>query len=236
MNKKDIALITGASRGIGKGLAIRLAREKNNIMLFGRDLKALEKTKRELEPYEVESEIFTGDVSDYSFAVNAVKKITEKYGKVDHLINNAGTRVFKKVIDASLDEFKKQIDSNLYGVFNFTKACLPSMIERRSGSIVNIISLAGKNSFVTGSMYSASKHAALGFTRSLMLEVREFNIRVAAICPGSVDTEFFDGTDLKPNRDKILKVEDVAESVLAVLKMPVHALISEIDLRPTNPK
>ncbi len=236
MKENGIALVTGASRGIGKGLAIRLAAEKNNILLFGRDLKALEKTRKELDTYNVQSEIFTGDVSDENFVNSSIDKILSKYGKIDYLINNAGTRVFKKVIDASLDDFKKQIDANLYGVFNFTKACLPSMIERRSGSIINIISLAGKNSFVTGSMYSASKYAALGFTRSLMLEVREYNIRVAAICPGSVDTEFFNGTDLKPNRKKILKVEDVAESVISVLKMPVNALISEIDLRPTNPK
>ena len=110
------------------------------------------------------------------------------------------------------------------------------MIEKKSGAIINIVSLAGKNSFVGGAMYSASKHAALGFTKSLMLEVREFNIRVAAICPGSVDTEFFNGSSMNPNRDKILKPEDIAETVLLILKLPVRALISEVDIRPTNPK
>lgn len=236
MNINDVTIITGASRGIGRGLAIRFAREKNKIMLFGRDADALATTKNGLSNYAVENEIFAGDVSDKDFVKKSVDKILDKFGRVDHLINNAGTRTFNKVIDASLDEFKKQIDANLYGIFNFTKACLPSMIERKSGSIINIISLAGKNSFVTGSMYSASKHAALGFTKSLMLEVREYNIRVAAVCPGSVDTQFFGGTDMKPNREKILKVEDIAETVMAILKLPPHALISEIDIRPTNPK
>ena len=236
MQAGDITIITGASRGIGKGLALRFAREKHKIMLFGRDEKALEETASELKKLGAESAIFTGDVSDAEFVNYSVNEILSKYGRTDHLINNAGTRVFKKVIDADLEDFKKQIDANLYGIYNFTKACLPSMIERMSGSIINILSLAGKNSFVTGSMYSASKHAALGFTKSLMLEVREYNIRVAAVCPGSVDTSFFSGTSMKPNRDKILKVEDVAESVAAILNLPVHALMSEIDLRPTNPK
>ncbi len=236
MNENDVTIITGASRGIGRGVAVRFASEKNKIMLFGRDADALRATRNELKPYGIENEIFTGDVSDADFVNKCVNKIIDKFGRVDHLINNAGTRIFKKVTDATLGEFKKQIDANLYGIFNLTKACLPFMIERKSGSIINIVSLAGKNSFVTGSMYSASKYAALGFTRSLMLEVREYNIRVAAVCPGSVDTQFFDGTDMKPNRDKILKVEDIAETVLAILKLPPHALISEIDIRPTNPR
>jgi short-subunit dehydrogenase len=140
------------------------------------------------------------------------------------------------LIESNLEDFKKQINVNLYGIYNFTKAVVDKMIERRRGSIINIASLAGKNSFVGGTMYSASKHAVLGFTRSLMLELREFNIRVAAVCPGSVATEFFGGPGRHPNHDKILKAEDVADSVMAILKLPVSALLSEIDLRPTNPK
>jgi 3-oxoacyl-[acyl-carrier protein] reductase len=109
------------------------------------------------------------------------------------------------------------------------------MIQRKSGSIINIASLAGKNSFVGGTMYSATKHALLGFTRSLMLEVRQYDIRVAAVCPGSVYTEF--GSGLQTNRkDYILHIEDVAHAVSAIMKLPVTALMSEIDLRPTNPK
>ncbi len=236
MSERELSIVTGGNRGIGKGIALRLAKEGHDVIITGRDVEALKKTEKEIKDIGVSCEYYTGDVADENFADETVKTIIEKYGKVDHLINNAGTRVFKKVIDASLDDFKKQVDANLYGVFNFTKAALPGMIERKKGSVINIISLAGKNSFVTGSMYSASKHAALGFTKSLMLEVREYNIRVAAICPGSVDTEFFDGSGMKPNKDKILKPDDVADALLAIIKLPARALISEIDLRPTNPK
>jgi len=234
--EKEISIVTGGNRGIGKSIAIKLAKENHDVIIFGRDEKTLKNTSDELINLGARSEYFRGDAADEKFVKDSVNKIFEKYGKIDNLINNAGTSVFKKVIDASLDEFKEQINPNLYGIFNFSKAVLPIMTEKKSGAIINIISLAGKNSFVCGAMYSASKHAALGFTKSLMLEVREFNIRVAAICPGSVDTEFFNGSSMKPNRDKILKPEDIAETVTLILKLPVRALISEVDLRPTNPK
>ena len=136
----------------------------------------------------------------------------------------------------SLEAIRKQVNANLYGIFNFSKAVLNSMIQRKSGTIINISSLAGKNAFVGGTMYGATKHALMGFTKSLMLEVREYNIRVAAICPGSVDTNFNPNREVIPEKKNILLSEDVAETVMLVLKMPVRAMVSEIDIRPTNPK
>lgn len=231
----ELSIVTGASRGIGKGIALKFAKENHDLMLFGRDENALKKTLTEVRQFDVNAEYFIGDVADNIFVNNSINKILDKYGKVDHLINNAGIGIFKKIIDASLEEFQKQINANLYGIFNFTKSVLPGMIKNKRGSIINVLSLAGKNSFVGGSMYSASKHAALGFTRSLMLEVREYNIRVAAICPGSVDSEF-NSPGNKPDRNKILKPEDIADTILTILKLPVRALISEVDIRPTNPR
>jgi 3-oxoacyl-[acyl-carrier protein] reductase len=236
IKEKEISLVTGGNRGIGKSIALKLAEEKHDIIIIGRDEKSLKKTSAEIIETGINCDYFKGNVADEAFVRNSVDEIIKKYGKIDNLINNAGTSVFKKAIDASLNEFKIQIEANLYGIFNFSKAVLPNMIERKCGAIINIVSLAGKNSFVGGAMYSASKHAALGFTKSLMLEVREYDIRVAAICPGSVDTEFFVGSAMKPNRNKILKPDDIAETVISILKLPVRALISEVDIRPTNPK
>ena len=233
---KDISIVTGASRGIGRGIAHRLAKEKHNVLIFGRDAASLRKVEKELRELGAETESFAGDVVNEKFVNESIEIILTKYGRIDHLINNAGIGIMKKVVDASMDDFRKQIDANLYGIFNFTRAVLPSMIKRKNGSIINILSLAAKNAFVGGAMYCASKHAALGFTKSLMLEVREYNIRVAAICPGSVDTEFSHGTIQSKNIDKILKPEDIAEAVISVMKLPGRALISEIDIRPTNPK
>ena len=235
IREKEISIVTGGNKGIGKKIALKLAKEDHYIIIFGRDEESLKSTSNEIKDTGVKCEYFKGDVADEKFVIDSVNKIITRYGKVDNLINNAGTSVFKKVIDASLEEFKKQINANLYGIFNFSRAVLPKMIEKKSGAIINIVSLAGKNSFIGGAMYSASKHAALGFTKSLMLEVRGFNIRVAAICPGSVDTEFFNNSSINPDRSKILKPEDIAETVLLILKLPVRALISEVDIRPTNP-
>ena len=236
MNERELSVVTGASRGIGKGIALRLAQENHDVMIFGRDTNALKDVQKEIKSKGVQCEYFAGDVADVKFVTGSVSKILNKNNKIDHLVNNAGIGIMKKVVDADLDDFKKQIDANLFGVFNFSKAVLNSMIEKGKGSIINIASLAGKNSFVGGSMYSATKHAVLGFARSLMLEVRQYNIKVATICPGSVDTHFGSGGHDPRSKGEILQPEDVAEAVISVIKLPLRALISEIDLRPTNPK
>jgi 3-oxoacyl-[acyl-carrier protein] reductase len=236
MAEREVVIVTGSNRGIGKGIAVRFAREGYDIALFGRDKTSLKDTETELKQYGTEILSFSGDVADENFVNTSVNTVEEKFGKIDHLINNAGLGIFNNLVEAKLDDFKKQVDANVYGVFNFSKAVLPGMMKRKSGSVINIASLAGKNAFTGGSMYSATKHAVLGLTRCLMLEAREYNIRVAAVCPGSVNTEFNFGSSMKPNRDKVLQVEDVADSVFAIIKLPARALLSEIDLRPTNPK
>ena len=236
MTKRELVIVTGANRGIGKAIALKFAKENYNVIIFGREKKSLKNVQDEFKSYGIICESFAGDVSDEKFVSESIHKILNEFGTIDHLINNAGVGIMKKVVDASLEDFKKQIDANLYGIFNFSKSVLPNMIQKQSGSIINILSLASKNAFVGGALYSASKHAALGFTKSLMLEVREFNIRVAAICPGSVDTDFSDRVIQSKNKEKILQPNDIAETVFSIIKLPVRAMISEIDIRPTNPK
>jgi 3-oxoacyl-[acyl-carrier protein] reductase len=237
MSKRKVSIVTGASRGIGRAIALTLAAQNHNVILFGRDKIALDKVSDEITPFNVDSESFAGDVRDVDFVSSSINSVIDKFGSVDNLVNNAGFGKFKKFVDSSLDEFKDQIDVNLFGVYNFTKAVVPTMIKQKSGNIINISSLAGKNSFVGGTMYSSSKFALMGFSRSLMLELREYFIRVVVICPGSVETEFFvDSGHPAPLTDKILGPQDIAETVLAVINLPVRAMISEIDIRPTNPK
>jgi 3-oxoacyl-[acyl-carrier protein] reductase len=234
MTERGLSIVTGASRGIGKGIALKLADEGFNIMLFGRDVEALKQTQKLVQEKGAEADYFAGDAGDEEFVKSSVKKILDKYGKIDVLINNAGTGIFREVRNASLDDFKRQVNVNLYGIFNFSKAVLNNMIERKSGTIINISSLAGKNVFAGGAMYSATKHAVLGFTGCLMQEVRKYNIKVAAVCPGSVETDFHNSGS--PGSPKKLMPEDVAETVSLIIKLPVRALVSEIDIRPTNPK
>ena len=126
--------------------------------------------------------------------------------------------------------------TNLRSLYLVTRAVLPGMRRRREGTIVNVASLAGRNGFVGGTAYTASKHAVLGFGRSLMLEVRKEGIRVITICPGSVDTGMLRDQPMLPsNAERILRPEDVAESILHAARLPGRALVSELDIRPTNP-
>ncbi len=235
--KDDVTIVTGASRGIGRAIAIRLAKNGGNLVLIGRDKNKLEETVKIVSEQGVNGVYYTGDVSNKSFIENTVKDVIDKFGKVDNLINNAGVAVFKKFVDTSIDDFMLQMNVNMYAVFNFIKAVVPYMIENNRGTIINISSLAGRNPFVYGTTYSATKHALMGFTKSLMLELREFNIRVAAVCPGSVQTDMIINTPVAPKEiSKALQPEDVAETVALIINLSESALVSEIEIRPTKLK
>ncbi len=228
-----IIIVTGASRGIGEAIARKLDKNENVLVLFGRDESKLQLVADSLN---CTTHIFAGDVANEEFVNNSVKSIIDKYEKVDVLINNAGVAIFKKFVDSSLEEFKLQMDTNMFGVYNFTKAVIHNMLANKSGIIINISSLAGKNGFVYGTMYAATKHALMGFTRSLMLEVRESNIRVAAVCPGSVATDMIISSPVQPsNISKVLAPGDIAEVVDHIIDLPPRANISELEIRPSNP-
>ncbi|MBU2491392.1 MAG: SDR family NAD(P)-dependent oxidoreductase [Bacteroidetes bacterium] len=237
MESKQVSVVTGASKGIGRAIALKLSKEGHSLAVFGRNESQLNSLINEIKNNGNEAVFFTGDIADKNFVDKSISETINLFGKIDNLINNAGVAVFKKFIDSELEEFQRQVDTNLYGIYNFTKAVLPQMMERKSGVIINIASLAGKNGFAGGTMYAATKHAVLGFSKSLMLEVREYNIKVSAVCPGSVATELITNTVMAPtNIDKILSPNDIAETVAFVINLPVSANLSELDIRPTNPK
>lgn len=236
-HSKEVSIITGGSKGIGLSIAEKFASMGHALVLISRKEEGLKNACEDLRKKGADVIYFAGDVGNSSFANKVADEVIGKYGRIDHLINNAGFGIFKKIVDSDEKEFRNQMNTNLFGVYNFTKAVLPQMIKQKSGSIINIASLAGKNAFVGGAMYSATKHALLGFSRTLMLEVREYDIRVSTILPGSVDTSFGQHEELDPrSKGNILLAEDVAEVVASVIKLPARALASEIDLRPTNPK
>jgi 3-oxoacyl-[acyl-carrier protein] reductase len=155
---------------------------------------------------------------------------------VDVLVNNAGVGVLKPFADLSLEEWDLTFATNVRSLYLVTREVLPAMRARRDGAVVNIASLAGKNAVVGGTAYAATKHAVLGFSKSLMLEVRKEGVRVIAICPGTVATGFGVGRTVpKISREGVLQPEDVAHAVVSALQLPARALMSEIDLRPANP-
>ena len=236
MPSKKVVIITGASKGIGKAIALKLAEDKNFIIcLFGRNVQKLKSLHKQLFKKNISAEYYSGDVADEQFVNTSIKEILKKYKKIDILINNAGIAYFEQFVDSNLEQFKAQIDTNLIGVYNFTKAVIGGMIKKKNGSIINIVSQAGKVGFSYGTTYAATKHAVMGFSKSLMLEVRKHNIRVIAVCPGSVETEMISNSPIHKNIKQVLKPKDIADIVFATICLPNRVLISEIDIRPTNP-
>ena len=165
-----------------------------------------------------------------------LREVERALGPVDVLVNNAGVLVGKRIEELSLAEWDATMATNVRSLFLFTRRVLPGMRERRRGTIVNVASVAGKVGFIGGTAYAASKHAVMGFSRSLMLEVRRDGIRVVAVCPGSVATAMLQDQPLLPaNPEKILTPEDVAETILCAVRLPQRALVNEIEIRPTDP-
>ncbi|MFN8646369.1 MAG: SDR family oxidoreductase [Gemmatimonadales bacterium] len=230
------ALITGATEGIGRAIAFGLGRAGYQVGVCARTPSRLRALLDELRAAGITAHGVPADVGVEADVLTMVGEVTAALGPVDVLVNNAGVAVLKPFDQLTLDEWDTTMATNLRSLFLVTRAVLPGMRARRQGAIVNIASLAGRNGFAGGTAYTASKHAVLGFARSLMLEVRKDQVRVITICPGSVDTPLIRNQGmLTPDVQKILQPEDVADTVLAALALPARALVSELDLRPTNP-
>ncbi len=234
--KGKTALITGAGRGIGRATAIALAKEGVNIGLLGRTIENLEKAADELSQYDVNVSAAAADVADLEAVTHAVEHIKSDLGSMDILINNAGIAKFGGFLELSPEEWESIIQVNLMGVYNVTRTVLPEMIEQKSGDIINIASTAGQKGAPVTSAYSASKFAVLGLTESLMLEVRKHNIRVSALTPSTVATDLAIETNLTDgNPEKVMQPEDLAELIVAQLKLNPRVFIKTAGMWSTNP-
>ena len=231
-----VALITGAGRGIGKALALTLAQHGADVVLAARTKSDIDAVARQIKDMGRESLAVRADISIEKDVNFLVKRAVKKFGRIDILINNAGIGTFSSVRELAVKDFDSMWSINMRGTFLCTKAVLPAMIRQKSGDIVFIASLAGKNAFAGGAGYAATKWAMIGFSRCLMLEVRKHNIRVITICPGSVDTSFGD-KELRKKVDNsaMPKPEDIARTALMALSAPRSVMVSEIDIRPTIP-
>ena len=180
--------------------------------------------------------VIPADLKDPQQISAITDSVIDKWGKIDVLVNNAGILHLKPFLEITLAEYQEMMDVNMRATFLLTQKALPHMISRNTGAVINIASLAGKNGFKTGTGYGASKFAVRGFAASLMLEVREHNIRVTTIFPGSVDTPMLDRSPNSPLRETMLQPEDVAHAAYSAIYVHPRAMMSEIDLRPSNPR
>jgi NAD(P)-dependent dehydrogenase (short-subunit alcohol dehydrogenase family) len=223
------ALVTGASRGIGLAIAQALLAQGAKVGMLARSPSALQAQAAQLGPDALP---LLGDVRDAANLTAAVARLEAEFGGLDILICNAGIGIFASIDQISAADFQAVVETNLYGPFHALQAAIPAFRRRGGGIVINIGSLAAKNPMAGGAAYNASKFGLLGFSQAAMLDLRSENIRVMALLPGSVDTEFSGhaaGSAWK------IQPEDVAQAVLYLLSADPRVIPSELELRPTRP-
>ncbi|MCU0618987.1 MAG: SDR family NAD(P)-dependent oxidoreductase [Gemmatimonadaceae bacterium] len=228
MSDRPVALITGASRGIGRAIALRLA-PTHRVVAAARDGAALAAVVREIDAAGGAGEALVLDVADPEAVARALA------GRdVDVLVHNAGVGVLKPLLELEPAEWQRMIDVNVNALYHVTRALLPGMVARGRGHVVIIGSIAGRSAFVGGAGYATTKHAVMGFAESLMLEVRDAGVKVSVVNPGSVDTGFSGRGG--PRASAQLAADDVAAAVHAVIDTPAEVLLHRVEVRILSPK
>lgn len=241
MNK--IILITGATAGIGRAVAELYAKNGWNLILTGRRGERLKEVKQTLSSkYSVDVLTLTFDVRQKEAVQNAIDGLPENWKKIDVLLNNAGlAKGFSDIQDGKIEDWETMIDTNIKGLLYVSKAIMPLMIDRKQGHIVNIGSIAGKEVYAKGNVYCSTKHAVEGITKALRLDLLPHKIKVSAVCPGAVDTEFstvrFDGDKDRASTVydgyQPLMAQDIAEAIYFVTSRPFHVNINDLLIMPT---
>jgi len=232
MIKNQTAIITGASRGIGKEMARQFAEKGVNLSILGSS-DDIHQTKKELENEGYTNiESFQADVTKEDELDHVVEATKNAYGTVDILVNNAGIGMFKPVEEVTVEEWRKVYEVNVQGVFLSSKAVIPTMKKNKFGTIITVSSDVGRYTIPNGSLYASTKYAVQGFMGSISQELREHGIRVGTINPGMVDTYFADSKQGLPEKEDWLKVQDIAEAAVYMASAPKHMMIDELQLHP----
>jgi 3-oxoacyl-[acyl-carrier protein] reductase len=228
-----VAVITGAARGIGEAIARRLALMGATVVLTARDEARLAQVQAGIAQQGGTASVQTCDLTDPKAIAALGEKVGAEHGRCDILVNNAGVSVtHKALIDLSVEEWDSMMDTNLRAPYLMIRSLVPLMIAARSGHIINISSLAGKNALPRGAAYAASKWGLNGLTYSVAEELRQYNVRASVIAPGSVDTHFEADGSTK-DRSKMIQPDDVAQVVAMLVTQAPTSFVSEVLLRPT---
>jgi 3-hydroxy acid dehydrogenase/malonic semialdehyde reductase len=226
MTSRRVALVTGASRGIGRSTALRLAAEFD-IIALARSANDLETLREEIEKRGSSCRNIVVDLADHDAVDRALSGV-----QCDVLVNNAGVGPMKEFVALSREEWHRIVDVNFNALFHVTRAVLPGMMQRGRGHIVIVGSIAGRSAFVGGTAYAASKHAVTGFAECLNLEVRSHGVKVSTINPGSVATAF----SRNPDESWMLSPDEVAESIAHIIATPADVLVHSVEIRALSPK
>lgn len=241
MNK--IAMITGATSGIGLGTAKALASEGFNLILTGRRNDRLENIKKEIEEkYKVKVLILCFDVRNQSEVEKAVSSLSAEWKNIDVLVNNAGLAVgLEPIQEGLIEDWERMIDTNVKGLLYVTRAVSPIMCSRKSGHIVNICSTAGKEVYPNGNVYCATKHAVDALSKAMRQDMLPYGIKVTNICPGAVETEFslvrFKNDEARAAKTyegmTPLNGDDIANLIRFAVTLPAHVCINDLVVTPT---
>ncbi len=230
--KDQVAVVTGASKGIGKAIAVAFANAGAKVVLAARTHDVVEKAAADLREKGTDAIAVPTDVTDVDAVSNLIQSTIDTYEKLDILVNNAGNGIFGTVDDFDPADWDSVINSNLKGVFLCAKYALPHLLAHGGGQIINVLSVAAKVAFPASSAYCAAKAGALALTKVLAAEVRHQNVRVTAVLPGSVETPFWDEIPEHPDFEQMLKPEHVANAVLSVCQQPIGMVTEEIVVMP----
>jgi 3-oxoacyl-[acyl-carrier protein] reductase len=231
-----VAIVTGSTKGIGLAVAEHLAAAGASVVVSARTAADVDAVARRLAEGAAGEILGTVcDVSDPEACAHLVASTVARLGRLDILVNNAGIGIIKPITELTVDEWRRQIDVNLGGVFYCSKAALPHLSATGDGWIINIGSLASRNSFAGGTGYNASKFGLLGMTEAMMLDVRYDDVRVSIVMPGSVNTHF-GRRERDPERSWRLEAEECALAVMQLMAYPKAAHVSRIEMRPSQPR
>jgi NADP-dependent 3-hydroxy acid dehydrogenase YdfG len=237
--KGQNAVITGASRGIGRAAAVALARAGVNVAVTARNGDQLDELVQECRALGVKAEAFAADAADAAAVYAARDAVLASFGHIDILVNNAGVAKYGTLLEHTIEDYDWMMNTNMRSTFLFTHAFVPGMIERKSGSVVVVSSQAGVNGFPNEAVYCSTKHAQVGFATALDGELRPHNIKVSIIAPGGVRTTFAFGTgrtEDMPALEHMIEADDVADAILYAVQQPAKTRVLIIGMRPMSEK